>query len=118
MGFPVEIWLRGDHHATSETIAPVTSDPKEWSDVDVAAVLVGMLRALERARDPAVGADRPIALRGFSWIVSPFEGGVLIALELGLGAVVGGPFPVSEGELSAKIDRVVTAARTTPSTVH
>jgi len=119
MSFPVEIWLRGDNHATTEEIAPVDTHPTTWSDADVARVLVGMLRALERARNPETDSDRPIALRGFSWIVSPFDdGGVVIALELSLGAVVGGPFPLAERDLSAMIDRVVSAERQALKTVH
>ena len=106
MEFPVEVWLRGDNHATMTNIAPVANDPKAWTDGDIVAVLEAMLRALERAKDPKAPADRPVALRGFSWIVSPFEtGGVVIALELTLGAVVAGPFDVPERELSASIDR-------------
>jgi hypothetical protein len=119
MGFPVEIWLRGDNHASTEEIAPVSADPDSWSDSDVARVLAGMLRALERAKDPSVDPDRPIALRGFSWIVSPFEaGGVVIALELTLGAVVGGPFQISERDLTAKIERVMSAERAAAATIH
>ena len=119
MGFPVEIWLRSDNHASTTEIAPVATDPIEWSDGDVAQVLAAMLRALERAKDPSIDPDRPIALRGFSWIVSPFEtGGVVIALELTLGAVVAGPFQISERDLSAKIDRVVSAERAAATTVH
>jgi hypothetical protein len=60
-----------------------------------------------------------VALRGFSWIVSPFEsGGVVIALELTLGAVVAGPFDVAESHLSAQIARVVAAQRAVVPTVH
>ena len=119
MDIPVEIWLRGDNHATTQVIAPVPREAKAWSDADVVAVLEGMLRALERARHPEAAADRPVALRGFSWIVSPFEsGGVVIALELTLGAVVAGPFDVPERELSASIDRVIRAQRVETKTVH
>ncbi len=119
MGFPVEIWLRGDNHASTQEIAPVTTEPAAWSDGDVVQVLMGMLRALERAKNPEIEPDRPIALRGFSWIVSPFESdGVVIALELTLGAIVAGPFNVSERELSAKIERVMNAERAAATTVH
>lgn len=118
MEFQVDIWLRGDNHATTEAIAPVPREPRAWTDADVVAVLEGMLRALERAGRPGATPDRPVALRGFSWIVSPFEeGGVVIALELTLGAVVAGPFDVTESDLSARIDRVMGAQRETP-TVH
>lgn len=109
---PIDIWLRGTSHATTSAIAPVAREPRAWTDADVAAVLVSMLRALDRAKNPAVDADRPIALRGFSWIVSPFDGGgVVIALELSLGAVIAGPFDVAERDLSAMIGRVVAAER-------
>jgi hypothetical protein len=119
MAFPVEIWLRGDNHASTEEIAPVSTAPAEWSDRDVAQVLIGMLRALERAKNPEVDPHRPIALRGFSWIVSPFEnGGVVIALELTLGAIVGGPFEIPERDLSAKIERVMNAERASMTTIH
>lgn len=119
MEFPVEIWLRGDNHATTDVIAPVPREPRAWTDDDVVAVLEGMLRALDRAKHPDSATDRPVALRGFSWIVSPFEtGGVVIALELTLGAVVAGPFDVAERELSATIDRVMRAQRAATETVH
>jgi hypothetical protein len=119
MEFPVDIWLRGDNHATTQTIAPVTREPRAWTDADVVVVLESMLRALERAKHPEVAPDKPVALRGFSWIVNPFEtGGVVIALELTLGAVVAGPFDVSERELSASIERVIKAQRLPTPTVH
>jgi hypothetical protein len=119
MDIALDIWLRGDNHATTDTIAPVAREARAWTDEDVVAVLEGMLRALERARDPGASPDRPVALRGFSWIVSPFEsGGVVIAVELTLGAVVAGPFDVPETQLSGAIDRVVGAQRATVPTVH
>ena len=119
MEFPIDIWLRGDNHATTDTIAPVAREPRAWTDGDIVAVLEGMLRALDRARDPGAPPDRPVALRGFSWIVSPYaEGGVVIALELTLGAVVAGPFDVPERELSAAIERVMVARRPAAETVH
>ncbi len=118
MAFPVEIWLRGENHASTVTIAPVTREPSAWTDGDVAAVLEAMLRALDRTKDPAADPNRPVALRGFSWIVNPFEGGVLIALELSLGAAVAGPFAIAEADLTRMIARVVAAARGTSETIH
>ena len=119
MEFQVDIWLRGDNHATTLALAPVPREPRAWTDADVVAVLEGMLRALERAKDPGAPPDRPVALRGFSWIVSPFEtGGVVIALELTLGAVIAGPFDVPESDLSARIERVIGAGRGTAPTIH
>jgi hypothetical protein len=109
MDFQVDIWVRGENHATTEVISSVGREPQAWTDEDVAAVLVGMLRALDRAKNPDASENRPVALRGFSWIVNPFEsGGVVIALELTLGAVIAGPFDVPESQLTAMIERVVT----------
>ena len=111
MDIRVEIWLRGDNHATTQMIAPVARAPRAWTDDDVSEVLAGMLRALDRARHPDAAPDRPVALRGFSWIVNPYEeGGVVIALELSLGAVVAGPFDIPEPDLSRMIERVMAAA--------
>jgi len=110
MDIQLDIWLRGTTHATTRIISPVGREPRAWTDEDVQAVLVGMLRALDRANDPQGAGERPVALRGFSWIVNPFdEGGVVIALELSLGAVVAGPFDIAERELSSMIARVIAA---------
>ena len=119
MEFPVDIWLRGNNHATTDVIGPVSREPRSWTEGDVVAVLQGMLRALERAKYPDAAPDRPVVLRGFSWIVSPFEsGGVVIAIELTLGAAVAGPFDVPEGELSAAIARAIDAQRLPVESVH
>lgn len=122
MEINVEIWLRGENHATAQVISPVVRAPRSWTDADVTAVLAGMLRALDRAKNPDAAPDRPIALKGFSWIVNPFEGGgVVIALELTLGAVVAGPFDIAEPELSGMIERVMGAnapARVRRETIH
>src|SRR5262245_55995992 len=112
MDITVDVWLRGENHATTYTISPVARVPREWTDNDVTSVLVGMLRMLDRAKNPDVASDRPVALRGFSWIVNPFEGGgVVIALEMTLGAIVAGPFDIPERDLSAMIQQVMSAER-------
>ena len=122
MDIHVDIWLRGENHATTQVIAPVERAPRAWTEGDVAAVLAGMLRALDRAKNPATEPDRPIALRGFSWIVNPFESGVVIALEMTMGAAVAGPFDIAEGQLTGLIERAMAADRTAPTatsgTVH
>jgi hypothetical protein len=112
MEIPLDIWLRGDNHATSHVISVASAEPRRWKDDDVTAVLVGMLRALEQAKNPEADETRRVAMRGFSWIVNPYEGGgVVIALELSLGAVVAGPFDIAERDLSAMIERVMAAER-------
>ena len=117
--FQIDIWLRGTNHAITEVIAPVTNEPGAWTDADVALVLAGMLRALERAKHPDAASDRPVSLRGFSWIVNSYDtGGVVIALELTLGAVVAGPFDVPEKDLTGMIERAISSDRALNRTVH
>jgi hypothetical protein len=123
MEIPLDVWLRGDNHATSHVISPVRREPQRWTDDDVTAVLGAMLRALEQAKNPEADENRRVAMRGFSWIVNPFEGGgVVIALELSLGAVIAGPFDIAERDLTAMIARVMAAERAAMpspgSTVH
>lgn len=124
MQIEAEIWVRGDQHATTQVVASLERQPRAWTELDVTAILVGMLRALDRAKNPDADADRPVALRGFSWIVNPFEDrGVVIAIEMSLGAIVAGPFDIPERDLSALIDRVMTSdrnaqPRTQSETIH
>jgi hypothetical protein len=101
------VWLRGDNHATSETIGGIAAEPRTWTDADVRLVLEGMLQAMHRRKHPAEG-ERPVSLRGLSWIVNPYEeGGVVIAIEITLGAAVAGPFDVDQAALETMIARVI-----------
>jgi hypothetical protein len=105
MTFPVDVWLRGTDFATTETIDSVSASPEVWTDEDVRGVLEAMLRAMNRTKNPGAA----VALRGLSWIVNPFEdGGVVIAIEITLGAAVAGPFDIDKAALEAMIERVLT----------
>ena len=114
----VDIWLRGTDFATTDNIEGIAREPDAWTDDDVRVVLEGMLHAMDRAKNPGQ-ARRVAALRGFSWIVNPFEdGGVLIAIEMTLGAAVAGPFAIDKAALEAMIGRVMAAQPpAAPSTV-
>jgi len=112
----VDIWIRGTDVATTKTITTVRREPEAWADEDVRAVLEGMLHAMDETRNPGQ-ANRVAALRGFSWIVNPFEGGVLIAIEMTLGAAVAGPFSIDKARLEAMITRVL-ANQSPPTVVH
>jgi hypothetical protein len=114
MTIQVEIWLRGTTEAATETIDGIAREPDAWVDDDVRAVLEGMLHAMDEAKNPGQ-ANRVATLRGFSWIVNPFEGGVLIAIEMTLGAAVVGPFAIDKARLEAMITRVLANAG--PATV-
>jgi hypothetical protein len=117
MKFPVDIWLRGTDVATTSTIDRVEREPSAWTESDVRLVLEGMLRAMDRRTRPD-GKDRPVALRGLSWIVNPYEeGGVVIAIEITLGAAVAGPFDIDKRALERMIARVLAEPPTSMS-VH
>ena len=48
--------------------------------------------------------------------MNPFEaGGVVVAIEMSLGAAVAGPFDVAERDLNEKIQRVLDAERAAPA---
>ncbi len=120
MTYSVDIWLRGQDTATTRPIDGVTTPAAQWADDDVRAVLEGMLREMHRLKHPD-NADPSVTLRGLSWIVNPYEeGGVVIAIEITLGAAIAGPFDIDQATLEAMIRRVLTQARTPPGrvTVH
>jgi hypothetical protein len=107
MTVPVEICLKGDDFATNESIAGITHEPRAWTDADVRLVLEGMLQAMHRRKHPGA-SGQGIALRGISWIVNPYEsGGVVLAIEITLGAAVAGPFDIDQARLEAMIARVL-----------
>ena len=112
MNIEAEVWVRGHQHATTQVVTTIERQPRAWTERDVTEILVGMLRTLDRAKNPDADEDRPVALRGFSWIVNPFENrGVVIAIEMSLGAIVAGPFDIAERDLTSMIERVMAAER-------
>jgi hypothetical protein len=118
MTIQVDICLKGDSFATTESIEGIEKEPQAWADADVQRVLEGMLRAMHRRKHPGE-VDQPVVLRGLSWIVTPFETGVVIALEISLGAAVAGPFEIGRQALEAMIRRVLAQpAGTGASTIH
>ena len=119
MNVPVDVWLRGHDFATTETIEDVAGEPRAWTDDDVRGVLEAMLKTMHRLKHPAE-AGRSVALRGLSWIVNPFEeGGVVIAIEITLGAAVAGPFDIERAALETMIERVLARPAAHASTsVH
>jgi len=103
----VDILLRGSEVATTAEVEGVTRPPREWTDDDVRLVLEGMLKAMHRLKHPDEEA-RPVALRGLSWIVNAYEeGGVVVAIEITLGAAVAGPFDIDHASLERMIGRVL-----------
>ena len=112
MTFQVDILLRGEETATTLSVDAIGRESSAWTDTDVEMVLKGMPRALDRTKNPG-DADRPVYLRGISWIVDPYEGGgVVIALEVPTGAAIAGPFQIMKEELEGMIARVLAAGST------
>jgi hypothetical protein len=119
MKIPVDVWLRGTDDAQTTMFDGPARPPAEWTDEDVQLVLGAMLRAMHRQKHPE-GDDRAIALRSLSWIVNPYEeGGVVIAIEITLGAAIAGPFDVDQAALEAKITRaLLPRGAPTSTSVH
>jgi hypothetical protein len=116
----VDVWLRGTDFAKTQGISGIESNPAAWTDHDVSRLLKAMLLAIHRAKNPD-SADAPVFLRGFSWIVNPFEdGGVLIAIEIQTGAAVAGPFRIDKKQLEDMISRAIAgqASGTPTGSIH
>jgi len=117
MQFDIEIVLRDRDSAIAQRLEHDGNVASEWTEFDVHAVLKSMLLAIDRAKNPG-SEERYVVLRGFSWIVEPAEGGVVIALEIPMGAAVAGPFDIPQQKLDSLITRALAAARTDSPVVH
>src|SRR5688572_13301705 len=103
MNVAVDVWLRGTDFATTATVEDIPRAPEQWTDDDVRLILEGMLRTMYRLKHPG-DEERVVALRGLSWIVNSYEdGGVVIAIEITLGAAIAGPFEIDKAALEAMI---------------
>jgi hypothetical protein len=119
MKIPVDVWLRGTGSARATSFDGPERPPAEWTDEDIQLVLGRMLREMHRQKHPDSDIGT-IALRSLSWIVNPYEeGGVVIAIEITLGAAIAGPFDVDRASLEASINRALAPRGAPTSTsVH
>ena len=117
--FDVEIVLRERDYAVTERIAIPEAAAKaaDWTEQDVELVLKQILLAIDRVKNPDA-AQRYVALRGFSWIAEPTPEGVVIAIEIPMGAAVAGPFAIEEAALSRLITRAIASAAPMKPVVH
>ena len=120
MTFDVEVVLKGRDSAVTKSVELAHGEPATWTDEAVHDVLVEILRTIDRVEHPEAPPDRMVVLQGFSWIVEPAEGQVVIAIEIPMGAAVAGPFAANADELTAQITRVIRTERQmmAPDTVH
>ena len=119
MTMSVDVLLKGENDAITVALDDLPRAPQAWTDADVRLVLEQMLRAMDRVKRPGE-EDRAVTLRGLSWIVNPFDdGGVVIAIEITLGAAVAGPFDIDKARLESMITRVLTSPEPPTSlTIH
>jgi hypothetical protein len=120
MQFQVDLLLKGEEQATTETIdCAVPGEPRVWTDADAATVIKEMLAALDRKKHPQRAGARPVFLRGISWIVDVDRaGGVLIALEIPMGAAVAGPFDIPQPELERIVANAMARDGEPSSKIH
>jgi hypothetical protein len=109
--FDVEIVLKGRDFAVTETIDVPHGEPRTWNEAATYDVLAEILRAIDRAQNPAAPRDRAVSLTGFSWIVEPSQGQVVLAIEIPMGAAVAGPFAIDGSALDALITRTIRLDR-------
>ncbi len=118
MTIPVDVWLRGEDVATTTAIENIAREPAAWTDDDVREVLEGMLSVMHRLKHPG-GVPQTVQLRGLSWIVSAFEGGgVVIAVEITMGAAIAGPIAIDKAALDVMIARVLEPQTPRTTTIH
>lgn len=113
MNVPVDVWLRGQDTATTESIHGIRQEPRTWTEDDVRFLLESMLQAMHRLKHPGDAPVPAIALRGLSWIVNPYDGGgVVVAIEITMGAAIAGPLDIDKARLEGMISRVLVTPRT------
>lgn len=112
MTYNVEIMLRGNEKVFTETVHHIGGDdPSIWTTEDASTVLHSTLEAIDRVLNPDRTGDAPTtSLRGINWIVSPYQGGVVVALEIHSASAVAGPFRMPQ----EKLESLLAAAIATP----
>jgi hypothetical protein len=103
----VDVWVRGTLDVKTRTIVGLPPDPDTWTEDEVRRLLSEMLLAIEREKNPG-GEPPPVTLRGFSWIVSPYDrGGVVLHVEMQMGNASAGPIAISEPRLTGLVSKAV-----------
>lgn len=116
MNLPIEIMLRGNNRVFAESVSHPVEVPR-WTEADVAAVMKGILLAINRVQNPGVPDTPEVGLRGLNWIVHPSPDGVVIAIEIHSASAVAGPIAMAADALDALIGRAVASANR-PEIVH
>ena len=117
MTFTVEVLLKGTDDVVEELVERDGHEPADWTEADVTDVLRLTLLSFDRVQNPDA-EDRTVSLRGLSWIVTPVDDGVAIAIEIPSGAVVAGPFATDVDTLTAAVQKALAAASGPRPTVY
>ena len=117
MTFTVEVLLRGQPDVVAAVVQHEVVDPANLTDSDVRDVLRLTLVEFDRVQNPDA-VQHQVSLLGLSWIVTPLDQGVAIAIEIPSGAVVAGPFYVDSDYLSQAITRVLANRSSIVEQVH
>jgi hypothetical protein len=105
--FDAEVVVRASGRVVQTSLYHDGHEPSAWDEQDVRAVLTLLLLAIDRAASGESTMARTVALRGLSWIVTPFDDGSAIAIEITAGSVVAGPFDIPERLLTTLIARTI-----------
>src|SRR5688572_19781769 len=106
MHFELDVWVRGAQHAKTHRVDSIAIRAADWGEAEVRQLVTEMLLAINREKHP--GAEPPhLTMRGFSWIVSPFETGVVLHLDMQIGTVSAGPFPIEQARLTALMTQMI-----------
>ena len=115
MTLTLEVMLRGRETVFTEQF-DYPGEPGSWTPADMQVLLTRLLRAIHRFQRPE--DDEPhVELRGLNWIVSPYEGRVVIAFEIASASAVAGPFDVAP-EVLERLLRQSLSGASTVQTVH
>jgi hypothetical protein len=116
MTFDVEIMLRHTDRVFSETMT-YDREPRLWSAADAEIVLRKILAAMGRVANPGAEDPEAVTFRGVSWIVSPYEQGVVIAFEIQSASAVAGPFDIALADLERLVGQAMQTSQPR-TTVH
>jgi len=119
MTYQVEIMLRGNEQVYTETVHHIgTAEPSAWTVDDASTVLRSTLKAIDRVLNPGRDDEPATTFRGINWIVSPYQEGVVLALEIHSASAVAGPFALPQARLEALLNEAVKAPSTSGGVVH
>lgn len=108
MTYQVEIMLRGNEKVYTETVHHIGgADASAWTVDDASTVLHSTLKAIDRVLNPGRDDEPATTFRGINWIVTPYNDGVVLALEIHSASAVAGPFALPQARLEALLNDAV-----------